>query len=328
MATVFEYGMQPDKEKFLVTDNVPERFLEGFDDLHFEVVYYPELTNEALGEMIEQFHGIVINSYIYLTKEYIDRASRLKYILRPGSGLDNVDLAYAEEKGILVINSPEANKDAVGEHAIGMLLGLINHIPRSFEELKRWHWHRESNKGTEIKGKTIGIIGYGNTGQAMARKLSGFEAELLVYDKYKQGYGTMQVRESTMEEIQRRADIISLHVPLDVETKYLVDDEFLSKCRKSFYLINTSRGKVVRTQSVLDGIRSGKLLGAALDVLENEKLETYTPEEERLLRDLLDSGKVLITPHIAGWTREARENIFMLVLDKFADYLKYKASEE
>jgi D-3-phosphoglycerate dehydrogenase len=322
MAKAFEHSMQPGKDKFLVTDYVPEKFLEGFEQMNFEVVYYPELSNEALGDIIEQFHGIVINSNIFMTKEYIDKADRLKYILRPGSGLDNVDVAYAESKDILVINSPEANKDAVGEHTIGLLISMLNYIPRAFEEVKKFQWRREENKGTEIKGKVVGILGYGNTGQAFALKMQGFEAEMHAYDKFKSGYSTSFVRESGLEEIQRKSDIISVHLPLNEETKYFINEAFINKCKKPFYLLNTSRGKIVNTRDVLKAIKKGKILGAALDVLENEKLASYNDEEKKMIEDLIATGKVIITPHIAGWTKEAREKIFFTVLDKFRAHME------
>lgn len=322
MAKAFEHNMQPGKDKFLVTDYVPEKFLEGFEEMNFEVVYYPELSNDALEDIIEQFHGIVINSNIYMTKEYIDKADRLKYILRPGSGLDNVNVEYAESKGILVINSPEANKDAVAEHTIGLLISILNYIPRSFEQVKNFQWIREENKGTEIKGKTIGIIGYGNTGQAVAKKLQGFEAEMYAYDKFISGFSNSYVRESSIEEIQRKAQIITVHLPLNTETKYIINEAFINKCKKPFYLLNTSRGKIVNTRDLLKAIKKGKVLGAALDVLENEKLSSYTEEEKDLIHGLLDTGKVIITPHIAGWTKEAREKIFFTVLDKFKSYME------
>ena len=314
--------MQPGKDKFLVTDNVPEKFLEAFEQMNFEVVYYPEISNEALLDIIEQFHGIVINSNIYMTKALINKADRLKYILRPGSGLDNVDVEYAESKDILVLNSPEANKDAVAEHAIGLLINMLNFIPRAWEQVRQFQWVREENKGTEIKGKTIGIIGYGNTGQAFALKMQGFEADMYAYDKYKSGYSTSFVRESTLEEIQRRADIITVHLPLNDETKYFINEAFIAKCKKPFYLLNTSRGKIVKTKDLLKAVQKGKILGAGLDVLENEKLNTYSEEEKELITGLLDTGKVIITPHIAGWTKEAREKIFFKVFDKFKAWVE------
>ncbi len=312
----------PEQEKFLVTDNVPPRFLHEFELMNFRVDYYPDLDNDELSQIIHLYTGIVMSSHILLDKQMLSKADDLKYILRPGSGLDNLDMAYAEDHNILVLNSPEANKDAVGEHAIGLLLSLLNHIPRSFEQVKHHKWLREQNKGIEIKGKTIGIIGYGNTGEAFATKIQGFQSEVLAYDKYKTNFSSKIAKESTLEEIYAQAHILTLHVPLNHETYHFVDDAFIEKIYRPFYLINTSRGKVVDTEAVLRGIKSGKILGAALDVLENEKLSTYTEEEEELFDKLIKTKKVIITPHIAGWTKEAREKIFFYVLDKFKEHLR------
>jgi len=312
----------PEQEKFLVTDNVPPRFLHEFELMNFRVDYYPDLDNDELSQIIHLYSGIVMSSHILLDKQMLSKADDLKYILRPGSGLDNLDVAYAEDHNILVLNSPEANKDAVGEHAIGLLLSMLNHIPRSFEQVKRHKWLREQNKGIEIKGKTIGIIGYGNTGEAFATKIQGFQSEVLAYDKYKKNFSSNIAREATLEEIYEKANIITIHVPLNHETYHFADDVFIEKINRPFYLINTSRGKVVDTEALLRGIKSGKILGAALDVLENEKLSTYTEEEEELFDKLIKTKKVIITPHIAGWTKEAREKIFFYVLDKFKEHLR------
>ena len=306
--------------RFLITDNVPDGFLKKFDEIQYEVDYYPELYNNTLSEIIHHYEGIVMSTFITLDAEMLSKAKNLKYVLRPGSGLDNIDLNYCKSNGILVFNSPEANKDSVGEHAIGILLSLLNNIPRSVEEVKKHIWKREANKGTEIKNKTIGIIGYGNTGKAIAKKLSGFDAHLLAYDKYVHDY-EYYVKKSTLEEIFSQADIITIHVPLTPETYHMVDERFISKFKKTIYIINTARGKIVDTKALLSSIKKGRISGAALDVLENENLSSYTEDENKILDDLIETGKCIITPHIAGWTTEARENIFYFVLQKFQDYL-------
>lgn len=313
-------------EKFLVTDHVPAEFLKGFEELGFEVDYLPVLSHEDLESRIGRYTGIVISTHLILHKNYLDQAVKLKYILRPGSGLDNVDVEYAESKGILVFNSPEANREAVGEHAVGLLLGLLNNIPRAVQEVKEKKWIREPNKGLEIKGKTIGIIGYGNTGSAFAKKMSGFEAELLVYDKYKTGINDSWVKVVEQEELLEKADIISLHIPLTAETKHVINTDFIARCGKPFFLINTARGKLVKQTDLLDGLKTGKVRGAALDVLENEKLQTFTAQEMNIFEELQGKYNVIITPHIAGWTMEAREKIFFVVLEKFKAFLS-KQSE-
>ena len=327
MSTSFNYFSEPGKDKILVTDYVPERFIEIFEQMHLEVFYYPELSMEALEDSIEQFNILVINSNIYLDKKIIDKGTRLKYVLRPGSGLDNVDQKYCEKKGIVVFNSPEANANAVAEHSIGLLLGLINYIPRSFEQVKKGLWIREENKGSELSGKTVGLVGYGNNGMAMAKKLKGFDVNILAYDKYKTGFGDDYVTESTLKKLKHNADIISLHIPLGKDTKYFINQDFINGVRKPFYLINSSRGKIVNTLDLIEGLNDNKILGAGLDVLENEKLKEYSLEDSNLLKALIETQKVIITPHIAGWTIEARQNIFYKVQEKFKNYIQENGYE-
>lgn len=310
------------KPLFLITDKVPEGFPESFEALGFQVDYQQQISNEKLADTINLYTGMVVNTSMQLDAEMLGRAKQLKYILRPGSGLDNIDVSFAAGNGIQVFSSPEANKDAVGEHAIGLLIGLMRHIPRADAQVKDMEWIRHANTGVEIKGKTVGIIGFGNTGSGFARKLQGFEAELLVYDKYRKNFGIPYIREVSLEELQERADILSLHVPLTPETHHLVNDEFISRFKKSFYLVNTSRGGVVNLRSVCNGLAANKLRGAALDVLENEKISSYTEAEISLFKELISYDNVVLTPHIAGWSQEARANIFWLVLEKFKSWLQ------
>jgi D-3-phosphoglycerate dehydrogenase len=309
------------KPLFLITDKVPEGFLESFETLGFEVDYLQQISNEKLAGTIHIYTGMVVNTSMRLDAEMLGRAKQLKYILRPGSGLDNIDLAFAAANGIQVFSSPEANKDAVGEHAIGLLIGLMRHIPRADAQVKDMEWIRHANTGVEIKGKTVGIIGFGNTGSGFARKLQGFEAELLVYDKYRKNFDIPYIREVSLEEIQEKADILSLHVPLTAETHHLVSDEFIGRVKKDIYLVNTSRGGVVDIQSVCKALAAKKLRGAALDVLENEKINAYSEAEISIFKELVSYDNVVLTPHIAGWSQEARANIFWLVLDKFKSNL-------
>ena len=318
--------MSAEQPKFLVTDNVPDGFIAGFEKLGFAVDHPQKLSNEELYEIVGQYTGIVVNTSLLLTKEVLDKAVLLKYILRPGSGLDNVDIAYAEKKGIQIFNSPEANADAVAEHVVGMIFGLLDFIPRASEQVKQLQWIREPNNGTLLKGKTIGIIGYGHTGTALAKKLSGFGVHVLVYDKYKNGFGNESVVEATMQEIFDKADLVSLHIPLTHETEYLVNNIYIENFKKPIYFINTSRGKNVSLSSLIHALRSGKLLGAALDVLENENINSYTSKEKEQFQALIASGNVIVTPHIAGWTKESREQIFMVVLEKFKNYLQARST--
>jgi len=308
------------KPKFLITDTVPEGFIEGFEKLGFEVDYRQKPTNSELFEIAGQYTGIVVNTSLILTKEVLDKAILLKYILRPGSGLDNVDVDYAKAKGIEIFNSPEANADAVAEHVIGMIFSLLDFIPRASEQVKQLQWIRQPNNGTLFKGKTIAIIGYGNTGSALAKKLSGFGVHILVYDKYKKGFGNETLREASMREIFDKADLVSLHIPLTNETEYLVNDGFIDNFKKPIYLLNTSRGKNVKLDALIHGLKAGKILGVALDVLENENIISYSAKEKQQLQTLITAGNVIVTPHIAGWTKESREQIFMMVLEKFGNY--------
>lgn len=314
------------REVFLVTDTVPQGFLEAFHELGFETEYVAIMNTEALEPVVHQYDGIVINTAMFLDKKMLDKALKLKYVLRPGSGLDNIDVAYAESKNILVLNSPEGNKDAVGEHAMALLLSLLNYIPRAWEQVKNFDWVRQPNTGTELKGKTVGIIGYGNTGSAFARKLSGFETQILVYDKYKDDIKESYVSKATLEDVCQMADVVSFHIPLTPETKHWINDDFINSFSRPIYLINTSRGGIADIESIIRGLESGKILGAGLDVLENEKPAQYTEKEKAVFLKLMNAGNVIITPHIAGWTQEARSKIFFMVLDKFRQWLQHKTA--
>jgi D-3-phosphoglycerate dehydrogenase len=308
--------------RFLVTDLVPSACIEDLQHLGFEVDHIEDMSNDELTKIIGNYTGLVIRTSLILDKSMIDRAVNLKYVLRPGSGMDNIDVPYAEAKGIKLFNSPEANSDAVAEHAIGLLLGLLNHIPRSFDQIKNGSWIRNENTGILLKGKTVGLIGYGHTGSAMAQKLSGFGCRIMVYDKYKRGFGGNGVEEAAMADIFENADVLSLHIPLNTETNHLINEDFISQFKKPFFLINTSRGKITDLKAAIAGLKSGKLLGAGLDVLENENFSSYSANDKKQLNDLWSSGNIIITPHIAGWTKESRNNIFYVVIDKFKAYLK------
>jgi D-3-phosphoglycerate dehydrogenase len=234
--------------------------------------------------------------------------------------LEVIDQAYARKKGIFFFNSPEGNRDAVAEHAVGMLLGLLNNISKADREVRNNLWNREPNRGTELGGKTVGIIGYGNTGSAFAKRLVGFGVQILAYDKYKTGFATETVQECSMEDVFAKADIISLHVQLTDETRYLVDRAFIEQFKKPIYLVNTSRGMVVNTHDLVWALGEDKILGAALDVLEQEKLDKLTLQQRANLDVLQQNNKVLLTPHIAGWTHESKQKIAELILYKLKDF--------
>jgi len=283
-----------------------------------------EWNREKIGEELHKFDGVVIRSRVKLDKELIDKGTKLKFIARAGAGMENIDVTYAESKGIKCLPSAEGNRDAVGEHALGMLLCLFNNICRADREVREGLWVREGNRGVELQGKTVGIIGYGNMGSAFAQRLKGFDCAVIAYDKYKKNYGNEYVMETTLEELFEKTDVLSIHLPLTDETLNYINHAFLQNFKKSIYFINTSRGKNVSLSSLIHALRSGKLLGAALDVLENENINSYSPNEKEQLQALMASGNVIVTPHIAGWTKESREQIFMVVLEKFKNYFQHR----
>jgi D-3-phosphoglycerate dehydrogenase len=274
---------------------------------------------EELKKLIPQYDGIVIRSKFKITKEIIDSAPNLKCIARAGAGMENIDVEYARSRGISCVNSPEGNRDAVAEQALGMLLSLMNNICRANKEVREGAWRREENRGVELGGKTVGLIGYGNTGMAFAKLLSGFDVDVLVYDTYKKGFGGGRVKESSQEEIFDKADVLSLHIPLTAETNHLVDDAYLDKFKKNIYFINTSRGKCVNTADLVKNIETGKVLGACLDVLEYEAVSFEEVDFSKMpapMQYLLRSDKVVLTPHIAGWTRESNIKIAKYLAEK------------
>ena len=267
-------------------------------------------------QKINQYDGIIIRSRIPLDKNFLENAQNLKFIARVGAGMENIDLETAKNLGISLINSPEGNRDAVAEHVVGMLLILMNRLFIASEEVKNGIWKREENRGDELLGKTFGIIGYGNMGKATAKRLSGFGVEVIFHDILPNLEDEF-AKQVSLEELQERVDILSLHIPLDASTKYLVDEGFISKIKKNFYLVNTARGKNVKTSALVDAIKSGKVKAAALDVLEYEKssfenLETNNED----LQFLLDSEQVIVTPHIAGWTHQSKEKLAQFIVDK------------
>lgn len=301
--------------KVLITDDVHILLIEGLQQMGYEVVFRPDISFEETLAAIEPFSGLIINSKIFCRAELLDKAPKLKWIGRLGSGMEVIDRAACDARDIKYFNSPEGNRNAVAEHALGLLLNLMNNITRSNNEVKAGKWIREPNRGEELSGKTVGIIAYGNTGQAFAKILRGFDVQILAYDKYKSGFGNETVKESSLEEIFEKADVVSLHLPLTDESKYMVDEAFLDKFRKPIYLINTSRGKVVNTAALLSAISSGKVKAAALDVLENEKIAQLKPQEQEWFDELCKEQRILLTPHIAGWTVESKRKIAEVVIE-------------
>jgi D-3-phosphoglycerate dehydrogenase / 2-oxoglutarate reductase len=308
-------------KKILFLDSLHPFLQEELQKSGFSITYDFSSSHSDLLNIIHEFHGIVIRSRFKITREIIDKAVNLEFIARGGAGMENIDVTYAESKGIKCIHAPEGNRDAVGEQAIAMLLMLFNNLKKADTETREGVWIREGNRGIELMGKTVGIFGYGNTGGAFARKLSGFDVKVLAYDKYKYSFSDDFVIESSPEQIFQEADIVSFHLPLTQETRYLADDNFFKSFKKSVYLINTSRGPIVKTDDLVKNMKTSKVLGACLDVLEYEAVSFEKLDRDKLPDSffwLADSDKVILTPHIAGWTHESNYKIAHVLFSKIA----------
>ncbi|HLN52416.1 MAG TPA: NAD(P)-dependent oxidoreductase [Lentimicrobium sp.] len=305
--------------KVLFIDTAHPYLTDELIMMGYNCVHYTGLSRKEILDQIQQYTGIIIRSKIKLDKEALDLAKNLRFIGRVGAGMENIDSQYAESKGITCLNAPEGNRDAVAEHAMGMILSLLNHLCRVNTEVRNGIWIRDNNRGTEIKGKTVGIIGFGNTGSEFAKRLTGFGADILVYDKYKSGFGNELINEVPMDEVFESADIVSLHIPFTKETNQLVSSNWIHHFKKPFYLINTSRGQCVNTTDLMTAIESGKILGAALDVLECEQLSFENLDTADLppsIKALFQSDKVILSPHIAGWTVESHFKLAKTLVDK------------
>lgn len=290
----------------------------------FECVQNYSCSYDEAREILPDFDGIVVRSRIPIDAHFIAAGTSLKFIARSGAGLENIDLEAAAKAGIKVYNSPEGNRDAVGEHAVGMLLMLFNKLNTADLEVRRGEWNREENRGIEIAGRTVGIIGFGSMGSSFAKKLSGFGCRILAYDKYKSNYAPEYVEEVSLQYLQKNSDIISIHLPISKETDYYIDKSFINACGKSFYLINTARGRHVKTIDLIDAINSGKVAGACLDVLEYERKSFEKLSFESLPDDfkkLIKTPNVILSPHVAGWTTESYIKLSSFLAEKIlADF--------
>ncbi len=289
----------------IITGNAHPYLSEGLTKQGYDVAYLPQITYDELYNDIHTLTGLVLTTRILVDKKLLDAAIHLKWIGRLGSGMENIDVPYATTKNIVCVNSPEGNRTAVAEQALGMLLQVINNLSRATAEVKQGIWLRDENRGIELTGKTIGIIGFGNTGAAFAKLLQPFDVTILAYDKYKDGFGGGYIKEANLEQIARYAQVISFHVPLTTDTKHMANHDFFNALQQKPFIVNTSRGKVIHTAALLTALAQEKIAGAALDVLENENLKTYTTDETNQLQQLTAYHNVMVTPHIAGYTHEA-----------------------
>jgi D-3-phosphoglycerate dehydrogenase len=305
----------------LITDYVHSVLLTGLKSMGYTLTYAPEMSRKEMESLLPGYKGVIINTRCAINRETMIKASGLQWIARLGSGLDIIDLESAKDLKIEVVSAPEGNAEAVAEHAIGMLLSLARKIIAADQTVRAGDWLREPHRGWEIAGKTIGIIGYGNNGSAFGRLWKGWDVTVLAYDKYITGFGNEFVQETDLMTLLKTSDIISLHIPLTLETKEMVNESFLAKCKKGVVLINTSRGKVMDLVALLKAMKSGQVKGSCLDVLPFEPPGKGPEEDQRLFLELCNYDNVVLSPHIAGWTVESKRKIAEVLLDKIQSFV-------
>jgi D-3-phosphoglycerate dehydrogenase len=305
--------------KVLFVESVHEILQQRLEAAGYTCDLRYDATRSEILQSADQYEGIVVRSRIAIDREWMDASPNLRFIARSGSGLENIDVPYAESKNIRVLNSPEGNRAAVGEHAIGMLLMLMNNLRQADGDVRAGRWPREENRGYEVEGKTVGIIGYGLMGSSLAQKLKGFGAKVIAYDKYKSGYSNDTVHEVTLETLKATSDIVSLHLPLNAETHYFANASFFNSFAKPIYFINTARGKNTETAALVEALKNGKVKGACIDVIEYEKASLEGLEQDpsmTAMRELIAMPNVVLSPHIAGWTFESYEKLSSVLADK------------
>ncbi|MBX9852503.1 MAG: phosphoglycerate dehydrogenase [Cytophagaceae bacterium] len=305
----------------LIIDEMHPSIIPMLEKIGVEADYRPKITKDEVEGIIENYFGLILRSKIGIHKELLKKAKNLKFIARAGAGVDNINVEEVKERNIELINAPEGNMDALAEHTVAMILTLLNRIHISDREVKKGIWEREGNRGFELMGKCIALIGYGYMGRAVAKRLKAFSCNVLAYDKYLSGFSDECVKESGLEEIYERADLVSFHIPLTDETKRLVDFSYLKNFKKDFWLINTARGEILVLKDLVALMKEGRIKGAALDVLENEKLSTLTPEQKEAFNFLAQSDKVLMTPHVGGWTHESYVRINEVLVAKIRNVI-------
>ena len=305
--------------KVIIIDSVHSILAEKLEKAGYQCDWKTDLTREEILPLLKDYEGAVIRSKFKFDVEVFEASPNLKWIARSGAGMENIDQKEAEKRGVKCFNSPEGNRDAVAEHALGMILSLFNHLKRSDTEVRDGQWNREKNRGLELKGKTIGILGYGYMGEAMSKRLQGFGVKVIAYDKYKSNYSNEFVEEVSLETLFQETDILSIHLPLTEETTFMINESFINLFEKDIYLINTARGKNVETQALVSALKNGKVKGACLDVLEYEKLSFEGLKADELpqaFQYLRQAENVVLTPHVAGWTQESYIKLSEVLAEK------------
>lgn len=318
---------QENEKRILITDDFHPVLFEKLEAAGITYNYWPDSSKQQAAEELKKgYEGLMVRSKLNIDRQLLLECPDLKVVFRGGAGMDNIDVEACEKREIKLYNSGNANSDAVAEQAIGMMLGVATNINKAAAEVKNNIWQREPNRGFELKNKTLGIIGFGNTGSALAKKMQGFEMQILAYDKYKTGFGNKYVKETTWEEIQEKADIVSLHIPLTEETRFLINENLLSKFKNKILLLNLSRGEIVKTSAILEALENNKLLGFCADVLEQENFNTMTVDYKSTVNKILNYSNVIITPHIGGWTFESYEAIALKMAEAVIEYDHFRES--
>lgn len=311
--------------KFLIVDDFHPSLFDMLTNNGWEYDYRPDITRAEIKSELHNYEGLLLRSKTRVDEDLAGKAKKLQVIGRAGSGIENIDQDYFAERGVFIVSAPEGNRDAVGDHTIGLILSITKNIWRSADEVKQQGlWKREENRGIELKDRTVGIIGFGNTGTAVVERLKGFGCRILIYDKYKSVDVSEKYEVSSLEQLREESHIISFHVPLNEETYHYLSKDFIDKCREDVILINTSRGEIFDTKALVKGLISGKVSGAALDVIENEKINDLNSEELETFKFLQKSQNVILTPHVAGWTKESHVRINQVLIDKISEHFSSK----